>query len=728
MFTERNRLASVASCIALTTAIVGVLQAGSVLAAESSAAGSGLQEIIVTAQRTETSLQRTPVSVTALTAEALEQRGVKNLLDVGNFTPNFEIGSRSGTGSNSGGLAIRGIGVDAGAQAAVGVYIDDVYYPSGTGNLLNLLDLDRIEVLRGPQGTLFGRNTIAGAVQYVTVKPSQTIGGFVQGSVGNLDTTGVRAALNVPLSEDLAVRLAVADDTNGGYVHDMLKDVERGEVKNTQYRAQLRWTPNDRLTLDVKAEGFKEETNGRAVEVVAYNDNALFPTVARFSDPAIHLTDAVLSTGDWQNAGFNAQDWFQAYYNEGQVVAAYKLNDSLTVKSITAYSITRTQPYTDIDDTPVQVINTQYSVDRTRFFTEELQLNGSSFEDRLKWTVGYYYYDTNAEVEAIGVCIGVAPCGVFGAGSVTQIKSNSVYGQGTFSFTDQLSLLVGLRYSKEDNNILNTSFPQFTSDETYTDTSPAIGLNFQATPDTLLYVKASKGFRGGGATGVSPVVSPTGFLAFDPETAWTYEAGVRWEFLDGRARLNPTVFYTDWKDLQFSSFKYVAQNSVATQNAGDAQIQGAELEAQFAVTDKFLLTGSASYLDGEYTRVEPDVQLTTDSELQRAPKYKFAVGGRYTQTLSNGARLVPSLDYSYTDEQRSSTSDVDSLIMPSYGLVNARISYDSPSGKWSVAAYGTNLANEHYLIGGVDFRTTPGVLEHDPGRPRQYGLDLRVNF
>ncbi len=712
--------------------IAAALAASGIIPAMTQAASPNpvaLEEIVVTAQRVETSLQRTPVSVTALTAEALEQRGIKNLLDVGNFTPNLVIGSRAHTSSTSGGLSIRGIGVDGTAQAAVGLYIDEVYYPSGTGNLLNLLDIDRIEVLRGPQGTLFGRNTIAGAVQYVTVKPSQTTNGFAQVSAGNLETSGVRGALNVPISDDVAVRLAAAYDKNGGYVDDTLNGFKRGEDEVTQYRAQLRWTPGDRLTLDLKAEGFKEETNGRAAQVEGYNDNAALISIVRFINPSLHYTDAILSTSDWQNPGFDGKDFFNAYYNEGQLVAAYKLSDSLTVKSISAYSETRTRSVLDGDDSPLPLFTFDTVGNKTQFFTEELQLNGSSFADRLKWTLGYYYYDTKVETPPSVLCLNILPCSSLGAASIGETTANAFYGQGTFSFTDRLSLLLGLRYSKEDTTVENTGFASV-SDQSFDDTSPAIGLNFQATPDTLFYVKASKGFRGGGTTAVPPTVSPTGFIPFDPETAWTYEGGLRWQSADARVRVNPTIFYTDWKEIQFNSLKYFSQlNTIVTENAGDARLQGAEVEAQFAVTDKFIVTGSASYLDSEYTRVEPTVAgVTTDTDLQRAPEYKFAVGGRYTHTLSSGATIAPSLDYSYTDEQRSAVTDADFVQMPAYGLLNGRVQYESPSGTWSIAAYGTNLTNEFYLIGGINFVQTAGTLVHDPGRPRQYGLDLRVNF
>jgi iron complex outermembrane receptor protein len=314
-----------------------------------------------------------------------------------------------------------------------------------------------------------------------------------------------------------------------------------------------------------------------------------------------------------------------------------------------------------------------------------------------------------------------------------------------------LSVTAGLRYSHETNKswLIGATTP-VTS--TFNNTSPHVGLNYQVTDAAMLYVKASKGFRAGGVTANGAL--PGGGLAFDPETAWTYEAGARLEFFDRRLRINPTVFQTDWKEIQFNVLIPTASSPVAaTSNAGDARIKGFELESQFAATNRLTLVGTVSLLDGYYTTVPnlmatiyplgfpaflggvpgsiafvPNISLGTP--LQRAPKSKFSGGVHYAYPFASGSKLVTNVDYAWTAKQRSSVTIVDAVNMPSYGVLNARLQYEAARDAWSVALFGTNLTDKHYLVGGVDFAGgyTVGVRELDPARPREFGVELKVNF
>ena len=390
--------------------------------------------------------------------------------------------------------------------------------------------------------------------------------------------------------------------------------------------------------------------------------------------------------------------------------------------------------------------------------TQELRLTGESLSNRLHWTVGGYYYDSSERQDpGQAIVLGFGPPTLAFGDPQTDVTSEAVYGQATYNLTEMLSLTGGLRYSHETNTgrLIGQTSPV---SETFTNVSPHVGANLQLNPDIMLYVAASEGFRAGGLTPNAAL--PGGGLAFGPETAWTYEAGARMEFLDHRLRVNPTFFFTDWKDIQFNVLIPTATTVVAaTQNAGDAQIKGFELESQFAVTDRLSLTGSMSLLDGHYTRVGNLTRtiypfgflatfpnpvtglilpgssvtlpnLTLKSPLQRAPRAKFAVGVTYSHPLPGGAKLVGSLDYSWTDKQSSAVTIDDAVELPAYGLLNGRLEYDSPDGRWSVAGFATNLTNAFYLIGGVDFAKgyTTGTKELDPGRPREFGVELRTQF
>jgi iron complex outermembrane receptor protein len=732
----------------------------SAVADAQSTAPNQLEEIVVTAERVETSLQKTPISVTAFGAEELRDRGLTNLLDVSTFTPNLVVGSRPGGGFARGGFAIRGIGVDGGAEAAVGVYVDDVYYPSGTSNILGVFDVERIEVLRGPQGTLFGRNTIGGAVQYVTAKPTfDKIGGEVSAVTGDNDREDLEGVLNVPFGDIVAARFGFGRQQHGGYVHDNLNDVEVGKDVQKFGRVQVRVRPSKRLSIDVKLEETREDDNGRAATMFGYDNSALFVQLAGLTG-APGYTDAVLSKGQYELFGYNFPDFNSSKYQVGQFVVDYDVSDRITFKSITADTSTESSASTDFDQSNLSIIGFA-STSKLDVFSQEFRVAGRSMSDRWSWTTGLYYFDSTTNGTS-AITIGFAPPGAQQGNPTGKRKSEAVYGQVSFGFTDRLEGSLGVRYTDERSE--TAGLPS----STFTDTSPQVGLNFQATRDVLLYGKASKGFRAGGT-------SASGGLSreFGPESAWTYEFGARLEFSD-RVRVNPTVFYTKWKDIQFNRLEPGAGTvATLTQNAGSADISGLELETQFAATNRLMLTAALSYLDSAYDEVDNSVQgqvyavpfflgslivpnlcdgkndppvtatnpalltpaaiaqytCTGRSEMQRSPKFKVALGLRHELPLSNGGSLTTNVDYSHTDEMRSNVTILDFVNLPSYDLVNARLEYTAPKNRWSVAVFGTNLTNEYYLIGASNFFTTTGARDVlDPGRPREVGVGFRVHF
>ncbi len=795
MFIGHSRLATMSGYIALSAAIAGVLYGGAVLAAEAPDS-SGLQEIIVTAQRVQTDLQKTPVSITAFSAENLQERRITSLLDLTAFTPNLQVSARSGSASQ-GGYAIRGMGVNSAVPSAspsVGIYIDDAYFPSQVGSLLSLFDVAQVEVLRGPQGTLFGRNTIAGAIQYTTVKPSTDgISGFVEATGGNFGHADFSGALNVPMGDTFAMRLSLASRDKDGYVHDIFSDVKRGSDRQKQGRLQARWTPTDKLTIDLKAETLQQKSNGRPITVIGlpidpvtgvvtgravaqfWYTSPFYPAfvpwqgvIDKPGTPQYSLD--LLTNEDYANAGFGNPEFFEFNYSVGQADVAYELTDNITLTSITAYSRSSSEGAIDADDTPVELFTINQGHNQTDLLTQELRLSGRSFGDKLDWTGGAFYYDQDISTKDSTFFVGGSPWisftgpppgpgpfyGINGGNAAVDYGSKAwaLYGQATYHLTDRLSGTVGLRYSSEKADIDATSLADpapapgvppgvpvcvnpdgticLSNSETFTNTSPYVGVNFQATPDAMIYGKASKGFRAGGFQGVDNVV---GLLPFDEETAWTYEIGSRMEFLNKRLRVNPTVFYTDWKDIQFNSLN--DHGEPYTRNAGDAVLKGVELEMQFAPTGQWLFDVSGSYLDAYYTRIDPSVgfnavtgavNLSLDTPLQQAPEFKYTVGARYTVPLAIPGRIVANASYSWVDTVRSAVTISDAVQLPSYGLLNAQVQYIAPDNRWSLAVFGTNVTDEYYNIGGYSAANGPGPTEVQPGRPQEYGATVRFNF
>lgn len=696
--------------------------------------GTGvLEEVVVTSQRVETLLQRTPNSVTAVTGSALQERGATTIRELDRMVPSLAVSSGTAQGVNQGSFGIRGIGSDGNAQPSVGIYIDDVYYPVGVGNLLKMLDLDRVEVLRGPQGTLFGRNTIGGAIQFITKKPTDTLGGYFEASGGSNSLATVQGAINVPINEQLAVRVSLASDDIGGYVYDRYSRVKRGGEDNQRARLQVRWSPIEKLRVDLKAETIQARGKGRPGQVVALDFNTLFArnAVSTGGLPASALTTVGnLSPGKWENSGFNSPDSFKSFTNLGQGIVSYEVSDSLRLKSITAYIDSKVQTRLDFDATPIAIAQSIPDATKLQVFTQELQASGGFLNDRVTYTAGYYYYNSDEHTGATNYVLGpnavISP--ISPRASRTKIEAHAVYGQATVKVTDRLSAFGGIRYSHETNDGENLT-THATAHGKFNNVSPAFGVNYQVTDDAMVYAKASRGFRAGGAT----VGVPAAAAVFEPDKAWTVEAGGRFEFLNRRVRINPTVYNTDWTGLQFRQIVNIGGAPFnVTQNAGNAHMYGAELETLFAVTDRLTLNGVASWNRGHYTSVAPTntAGLTVNSKLQRMPEYKIGVGARYTHPLPGGARLVGNADYSYTSSQRSIVSEFENVTQPKYSLVNGRIEYQTAGGRWSVAGYVNNLFNKYYLIGGVAY-LRGGVLPAklvDPGRPREFGVTFRANF
>lgn len=775
---------------ASSLAVIALLQsAGAQAQSQDDTDRPALDEIVVTATRSgETDLQSTPIAVTSISSEDLQTRNIDTLQNVSSYVPSLSIGNRSGFGSGFGAVSLRGMGVDAQESSqAVGTYIDDVFYASGFGNILGLMDVERIEVLRGPQGTLFGRNTIAGAIQYVTKAPGKELDGYIKGALGSFDRKDLAGAVNLPLGDTLAIRVAGQYNSLDGYVRDPLNGVDRGGTESKIARVRARWTPNDRLQVDLKFEYAEMETNGRAVLLTQFNNNAQFiglanafrdffaPTAPRFGFTNANISPS-LRPGDFANSGFNAPDFSESDTTTFQGVIAYDVSDDIKLKSITAKSTTKSLIKVDFDATPQPLLAVE-NQDRNESFTQEVQLVGSAADGRLDFTLGGFYFQSDVDhIQPIG--IGFFPIDPSVGTSVYKIKSYAAYGQGTFDVTDQFSLSAGLRYTSERINAgvrgafllppggapIPQTFPGQSTK--YTDWSPYFGANFQASENVFLFAKASKGFRAGGFTVSRDFVTDpeAGFrlaVPFRPETAWTYELGARIEALDGRLRFNPTVFHTKWKDIQFLEPGTVP--NIFTSNAGDARIRGIELETQFAVTNNLVLSGSLSHLDAKYTRLDPNIRVTFPSgfitnpnfftgpqpqppiipagppairnyidlntPLARAPKFKYTIGARHTLPLGNDGSLTTNVDYAWIGKHKTLSEGIAPLV-PSYGLLNGRFQYTAPGERFSVAVFGNNLTNKFYILNETAYDTglTVGMRLKDPGRPREVGVELKVNF
>lgn len=708
--------------------------------AQTQSADPVLDEIVVTAERRSGDLQDTPVAVTAITSEDLQARGVQSVRGLEGLVPSLSIGSQTnGPGANSATFWIRGLGqirAGNGSEPSVPLYIDDFYYPGIAGNVLRAMDIEQVEVLRGPQGTLFGRNSIGGAIRYRTRKPTTELEGFVEGTYGSYDRLDLIGALNVPIGDKLAVRLTGATMRTDGYVDQVIGGRKGGATENRLGRAQVRFRPDDDLTIDLSYERSENESRGSSTYISRISPTGTL--AARWNNRPTNLpryTQDLASPCTYCTyGGLQVDNFNDTKANHLRFVADWQVSDSLELKWLSGRSQIDDSYSNDLDGSPAQVAR-QGSTNSIESWSHELQAIGD-LGTRFHYVAGLFYYEE--ELEALGSQFTPNAAGIVNearASSLTGRESLSAYANLTFDVTERLSVTGGLRVGQEEISIRTLSILPVAgmSDSGSSDEDmvlPLLRVQYDWSGDVMTYATVSRGFRAGG---FNIVPANADVIPFRSEEVTSYEVGTRAEFWGGRARVNPTFFYTDYKDMQINR-QYTppppappAPTSIL-ENAGEAHIYGLELESDFALTDAFRLRLSGAFLEGAFDRLNPGVGVTLASTLPRLPRWSYTLGGQYRVELASGARVTANLDYSWRSRQASAASNVDALIVPSYGLLSAQVELRSADRRWSIAAFGTNLANREYVTGGLNLLALVGNLRWDMGRPRELGVRLRFNY
>jgi iron complex outermembrane receptor protein len=684
--------------------------------AQDATTSAQLEEIIVTAQKREENLQRTTVTVTAVDAKAVEALGANSLYDLARIAPNTEFG-----GSQQGSVIfIRGIGQtqqtvlsDPGAT----MYVDGVYRPILFANSTNFTDLARMEVLRGPQGTLFGKNTIGGAVNIITALPSDEFGGSIDVMGGSRDRLKVDGSLNVPLVQDtLAARFSVQSNTQDGFMRNYATG---GRLANTDYytaRSSLLWTASDAVDVTLRADYTDQDQKGPGAKLLPPSTSPYYT-----SDP-------------WGEYG-TAESFSRATDKGTSLTVDWKIGPG-TLKSISAYRKFASMLNEDADGTP-DPLQENLDVRDDEFFSEELQYNAKSFGGRLDWTVGGFYLDDDVSQEGHPR---IPPIVSLDNYMTQKAKNYAVFAQGTFDVTDAFAVTLGARYSRDEKDTTFTSISApgglapagvvqiaGVDNKTWSAVTPKLSLQYQITPDAMVYGTASKGYKAGGFNGTP--FSAADFLSFNPEYVWNYEAGVKTEWLDRRLRVNVTAFFMDYTDTQVMIEQVPI--TIHVENAGDAEIKGVEGEFAFLPIESLMLNASFGINDFEYTRLAPSAAtsgLTLDNVLPFAPKYNATGGFEYTAFASDAGKLTVRSDYSWRNKYYTDAVNNEQISQGSYGLWSARITYSGQDNRWAVYAYGLNLSNaEYHVFGNSAFASTLGYVAGQ-GAPRELGLGARFNL
>ena len=748
------------SLIALGVAVTVPALAQGNSTTEADQASGALEEIVVTARKRSENLQDTPIALTALTQAGLEERQMNNISSIDRFAPNvvFSTSSPISGTSSSASVFIRGVGQTdflLTTDPGVGIYLDGVYIARSIGSVLDVLDLDQVEVLRGPQGTLFGRNTIGGAISLTSHQPADSFSAKVSVTTGSFDRLDVRASADLPITDTLASSVSVARFGSNGYIDRPHIGDRAGGDDREAARVALAWRPSDTFRLDLSADGPRVREKSCCGELVAVYPGGLF---AQFYN-AVVAPGLVAKLGS--AAYFNQQSLpTQAYQDNSETAvpsdldlwgvsasAEWHATDSLTAKAITAYRDLQSVNGQDEDHTPLLIAATS-DIYNSYQFSQELQLLGNTLDSRMKWILGAYFFDERGlNLDDVDFAI----VHVMSGGRVHN-DSLAFFGQTTVDITSGLSLTGGFRVTQDTKRFLVSADDQYVISNTAgvpsnlhpgplmpgdrllptgevstqaTRGTPYVNLAYKWTPDVLTYVSYSEGFKGGGfVQRVFPDLSSV--PAFKPEEVKVYEVGFKLETPDRSVRLNGAAFLTDYANLQVT-----VNNALApvTANAAAARINGGELELSAVPTKGVGLDVGLGYLDAKYTQVDPNaIGITLDSHLVYAPKWTVNAGGSYEFGLAQTGSITLRSDWSYRATVYNDAANTPALTQPGYGTLSASATWASVHKDWQLIAAGTNITNKRYIVSGFANPAVQSFAEASFGRPAEWSLTLKYQF
>lgn len=688
-------------------------------------ATAGLEEIVVTAQKREESLQDTPISIAALDSGMLERRKIASLPDMMAVIPNLQISPHPNTGTTVRAM-IRGIGEASAVQTRdnpVAVYVDGVYVGRGQGLGSELAELERVEVLRGPQGTLYGRNATAGAINFITKAPILgEFGGQQSFTFGRFDEFRSRSSLNIPLGETAALNLTYARVLKDGFIDNHGPGSKRfGDVDRKGFRGALLWEPlaefQLRYTFDATWLG---DTSLYVAQVPYYPGSAKRPSHG--------------------NAGWKALRPADSRIRGHNLTMSYEVSDNLTIRSITGYRdlIDKTnQAYNPGPVIPFLLPLYNEAWTDQKQFSEELQFIGNTLEDRLKYVGGIYYFDESGDGGNNTFITGFQGPRNFD----WKNKAYAVFGEGTWTpaiLDDRLHITLGARRSwdKRDASVLGFSVIgnqppalvlQGNGSRSFSDTSLSGSVQFDITDSVNVFARIAEGYKTGG---FNPTASTSAAFAagFGPESLISYEAGLRSEFLDRRVRFNATVFYSDYDDIQTNVFNPNNTRIFDVINAGKAKIKGVEADLSVLVVTGLVVSASYGHIDPEFKEVVDlgGNDITSMFRFPHAPKTSYSINADYTSPETPIGTVQVNVNYLWQDKFFGVTSQPN-LIVDSYGLVNARVALLDTAGIEGLefAIWGKNLADKEYLATHWGFGPVPVGLFGDP---RSYGLDASYRF
>ncbi|MDB5365742.1 MAG: TonB-dependent receptor [Rhodospirillales bacterium] len=675
-------------------------------------ASAQVEEITVTATKVgATDLQKTPIAISAFTASQIDKSLTYGIKDLVQMTPNLTVPQNSSFAQ----VYIRGIGsnnVFNGSDPSSTVHVDGVYMARPNAQFVNFFDVERVEVLRGPQGTLYGRNSVGGTINVISRLPGEQLMAKAQETIGNYGLTRTEGYVSGPFNDRVSASLS------GYYVH---QDARRENISPTGNDIDNQNQGGMRGQLRIKVSDSVES-------ITRLDFDSRYEHPMGFAKPLFKytpLTNTIL--GDYSKVALNQTNLGTVRdYGASEELNA-TLGNGFVLKSLTAYrrNVTKSRSDTDSSELNTTVSNIKES---QRQFSEELNLSGKV--GALDFVTGLYYFHeqiaSNNLIEARVPNTGTA--------IAPHVSTNAyaAYAQGTYHLTDQFSFTGGARYTKEIKDFFNTSgttnltSAQFinngpvrtTAEGRYYAFTPKFGVEFSPTKDVMLFASVTKGFKSGGfnQTNTNP------FGGFAPEKLWSYEAGVKSEWFDHKLRLNLTGFVYKYDNLQVQAFIRPGVTDIT--NAANADVSGVELESVFQPVKNLQVTANLATLDATYAKYPGAsgpggvVVDATGKRLNASPKYTANFAAEYNYDMQGGDLLFGRLEYFWQDKQYFVASNDPQQSQGAYGLMNASVGYETPDGQWRFSLWGKNLLDKQYI---TITATVSAVVSGRPGEPRMFG-------
>jgi len=723
---------------------------------------SSVEDIIVTARRTEESAQKTPLALTAFSGQTLERTGAQQVTDLQGAVPNLNLVQGRGS-SNSTNIYIRGIGQPDALQTfdpAVGVYVDDVYYSRIRGSQFDLLDLERVEILRGPQGTLYGKNTIGGAMKLVSRRPGQEFRARASAAYGDYDLMEFQGAVSGPVTDTLALGLSALHSERGGYVTDPATGAEYNDKNTSAARASLAWDPTSTFRIDLNVDYSKDDAGMTVGQAQNSLTNLLGAPAYSVPTPTPAYDFKTRTTPGLPNET-RLETWGSA------LRMTWDLSDRLTLKSITSYRELSTDDYIDFDATELEIADALVAVDQKQT-SQEFQLTYSS--DRLTAVGGVYWLkekvgshqesyndDLTANLVLPPLWNGDYTFTRFIDDNL-ETTSKAIFGNVSYAVTDALRLSAGVRYTEEEKEYdrftyVTSNSPFLVSSYGFAppagkweDTSIMLSADYQLSEDAMVYARYAQGFKSGGFNGRANSVKES--TAYAPETADTFEVGAKTQYWDNRLRLNLAAFMTKYSDFQArvagkenDLVTGVPIGILSVINAGELDIFGFEIEGVATPMRGLTLDTQIGFLDADYKEFKDESfpafgNSRAFQDPAFSPKWTVRVGGQYEWALDGGSSVTVGAAAKYRSRMAlavdntlvNTDTEIAGMYQDAYWLYDARVVWSDAADRYSVGLYGQNLADEVYKTDAQEFSSIGNIRTAYYGAPRTWMIKVTAKY